>query len=79
MEKMEYRAICKCRLCGKEFEDGTTGEAIAQAITVALAVKGTTENVRCQRNLYRNTTHFCKDGSFGFADFQGFRKISEEE
>lgn len=74
-----YQAIYKCRLCGEEFKDCETGEMMTQAITVALTVKGTTENVRCQRNLYRNTTHFCKDGSFGFADFQGFKKIDEAE
>lgn len=24
-----------------------------------------------------NTAHGCKDGSFGFADFQGFKKVEE--
>lgn len=69
-----YQAIYKCRLCGEEFKDCETGEAIAQAIVVALTVKGNTENVRCQRNLYKNTIHFCQDGAFGLADFQGFKK-----
>ena len=73
----EYKAIYKCRLCGEEFEDFTTGEELAQAINMALAVCGNTNHVKCARNLYKNTMHYCKDGSFGFADFQGFKKVSE--
>lgn len=78
MEKTEYKAIYKCRLCGEKFEDGTTGEAIAQAVNVAISVVGNTNHVKCVRNIYKNTTHYCKDGSFGFADFQGFKKIKED-
>lgn len=72
-----FEAIYKCRLCGETFRECATGEDIAQAVTIALCVSGHTNNIRTQRNLYKNTTHFCKDGSFGFADFQGFRKVVE--
>lgn len=70
----EYRAIYKCRLCGEEFEDGGTGDIIAMACTVALTVK---DYVRCERNLHRHMPHHCKDGSYGFADFCGFRKVED--
>lgn len=72
------KAIYKCRLCGEIFEDYTTGEELAQAINMALVVCGHTNHVKCARNLYKYTMHYCKDGSFGFADFQGFKKINEE-
>lgn len=73
----EYRAIYKCRLCGEEFEEGETGDLIAIACTVALTVKESTENVRYERKLRRYMPHNCKDGSYGFADFCGFKKVRE--
>ena len=72
------KAIYKCRLCGEEFEDCETGEELVQVINMALVVTGNTQHVKCARNLYRHTMHYCKDGSFGFADFQGFKKVSED-
>lgn len=77
MDNAEYRAIYKCRLCGEEFEDCVTGEELAQVINIALVVLGHTQHVKIQRNLYQHATHFCKDGSFGFADFQGFKKFED--
>lgn len=77
MDSAEYRAVYRCRLCGEEFEDCTVGEDLAQAVNMALVVLGNTQHVKIQRNLYRNAPHYCKDGSFGFADFQGFKKIED--
>lgn len=77
MDRAEYKAIYKCRLCGEKFEDCTTGEDIAQAINLALAVLGHTQHVKIQRNMHRHAPHYCKDGSFGFADFQGFKKVED--
>lgn len=74
----ECKAVYKCRLCGEVYEEGSTGENIAQAINVALAVSGNTLSIRCGRNIYKHANHYCKDGSFGFADFQGFRRVGEE-
>lgn len=51
-----------------------TGEMVAMALTVALATTGKTEHVRYNGNLHRHMAHNCKDGSYGMADFQGFRK-----
>lgn len=72
----EYRAIYKCRMCGEEYSDAATGEMVAMALTVALTVKDSTENVRYNGNhLCRHGFHACKDGSFGFSDFIGMRKV----
>lgn len=54
-----------------------TGEEIAEMANVALSVVGNTNHIKCARNIYKNTTHSCKGGSYGFADFQGFRKMEE--
>lgn len=72
-----YQAIYKCRLCREEFKDCKTGEEIAQAVNVALSVVGHTNHVKCARNIYKYTTHDCQDGSYGFADFQGFKKVED--
>lgn len=72
-----YQAVYKCRLCGEKFGDCMTGEEIAEMANVALSVVGNTNHIKCARNIYKNTTHSCKGGSYGFADFQGFRKIEE--
>ena len=71
----EYRAIYKFRMCGEEYLDAVTGEMVAMALTVALTVKDSTENVRYNGKLHRHGIHECKDGSFGFSDFIGMRKV----
>lgn len=71
----EYRAIYKCRMCGEEYLDAVTGEMVAMASTVALTINDTTENVRYNGKLHRYGIHECKDGSFGFSDFIGMRKV----
>lgn len=77
MANKEYRAIYKCRLCGKTFENGITSVGVAVGITGRLLG----ENEFAQGNIYgsRYAIHSCEDDSCGFADFQGFRKISEDE
>lgn len=71
----EYRAIYKCRLCGKEFVHCKTKEYTAMSLTVALTVNDTTDHVRYDDILHRHLLHNCADGSFGYADFYGFRKV----
>lgn len=78
MDNEDYKAIYKCRLCGEEFEDCTTGEPLAMALTMALAINGTTKHVRYNGNLHNHIVHNCKNGSYGMADFQGFRKIAKD-
>lgn len=71
----KYQAIYKCRLCGEEFVDGTTGEGIAMAVNIALTVNETFYNANTHSSGHRYMPHYCKDGSMGFADFHGFRKV----
>lgn len=66
----EYQAIYKCRLCGKEYGGGCTGAAIAISETAKIAVDGV--GIRGTR---LHGTHNCDDGSFGLADFNGFRRV----
>lgn len=70
-----YQAIYKCRLCGEIFADGITGGAIAMAVNVALTVKETFYNANTHSSGQRYMPHNCADGSMGFSDFQGFRKV----
>lgn len=70
----EYKAVYKCRLCGELFEEGITGEGNAEAVNVALTVDENFYNSNTHTSGHRHMPHYCKDGSFGFADFQGFRK-----
>lgn len=73
----EYRAIYKCRLCGEEFEDGTTSGENAQIITCMLSVSQNYKHEKLNLHGYRHMCHFCDNGSYGFADFIGFRKVEE--
>lgn len=67
-------AIYKCRLCGKKFETVHCGNRIVQVIMASLGLDDLTlqDNFHIQR-VYPHLTHFCEDGSFGFADFLGFK------
>lgn len=74
----EYRAIYKCRLCGKNFDDGTVNkQQLASNGTVAIAVNGNADNAMKESALFRYSVHCCDDGSFGFSDFQGFKKVEK--
>lgn len=72
-----YRVIYKCRLCGEEFKHCETGEEIANMANLALATVGHTNHVKCATNIYKYLNHYCKDSSFGFANFQGFKKVED--
>lgn len=74
-----YQAVYKCRLCGEvgcaeeikamKIEDFTIENTLAQ--TEQSVIMGKRKRV----NLH--VLHHCKDGSRGFADFQGFEKVEE--
>lgn len=69
-----YQAIYKCRLCGEEIQSGQTGQKIAKSEIVYLCV-GTSGRYSTNDRI----PHDCKDGSFGVADFQGFKKLIKGE
>lgn len=70
-----YQAIYRCRLCGEEFIEGITVEGSAMAVDAALTVNETFYNGSTHTSGRRYMQHNCADGSFGFADFQGFRMV----
>lgn len=75
---MEYKSIYKCRLCGEVFSDGETDKSNARFVCTGLMMSEHLPNRYTGFSSFRNIVHFCKDGSFGFADFQGFEKMNEE-
>lgn len=75
----EYREIYKCRLCGEKFEDGRTGRDTAYMGCAVLAAKEHFKPEGCAIGVHRHNTHVCDDGSYGFADFVGFKKVDDED
>ena len=73
----ECRAIYKCRLCGEEFEDGRAGKDISHMAVAVLTVKNHFKPEGCAVGIHRHNVHHCNDGSYGFADFIGFRKVED--
>lgn len=61
-----YQAICKCRLCGEKFSNGEMKNEMLGVFSGRLDVKD-----------YAIKIHNCQDGSFGLADFQGFKKAED--
>lgn len=75
MEK--YAAIYKCRLCGEEFEYCYTGKSNAEITSIELALMESNQHINYAMTLNKYITHYCKDESFGIAEFQGFRRIED--
>lgn len=69
-----YQSIYKCRLCGEEFEKGEVETESTMSVTSSLVINNSTGFVVKGKRLYRHASHNCKNGSYGFADFLGFRK-----
>lgn len=67
-------AIYKCRLCGKEVKTVHTGNWGAEKITFSFILNDLSlqDSVHGPR-IYQQGMHYCEDGSFGFADFLGFK------
>ena len=76
MEK--YKAIYKCRLCGKVYHNGAeTGEggAMCNLAMIATGVKITEPLAPQPYEIHR--CHSPRAGSLGLADFQGWDKEGE--
>lgn len=68
-----YQAIYKCRLCGERFEGEP--ELISDKINgVSFIQKKVIDKDLHTHDISFMEFHYCKDGSLGFADFQGFKK-----
>lgn len=73
-----YQAIYKCRLCGEEFHKSKMNIYDAELAATTLIVCETAyHQSNPELTIHRKETHNCKDGSFGFADFKGLRKVED--
>lgn len=78
----EYRAIYKCRLCGEEFEgmsfyENDNSPFYAMTVFTSGSNSFAMGYKEPPNILYMREQHNCKDGSYGMADFLGFRKVEE--
>lgn len=72
------KAIYKCRLCGERYTEFHAGRKTAFDFTYAF----TESNVyltESQVKVRAASVHKCKDGSIGFADFQGFKEEDDKK
>ena len=67
---MKYRAVYKCRFCGKEYEPDD----------YVYRTEWETANHMIERSLQSCLleVHYCENGDVGFGDLIGLRKVSEE-
>ena len=66
MASPTYRAMYKCRLCGKVFDGGKRTSFNVATMETAKMLTG------YKSSLYMTEMHHCADGAIGVADFQGW-------
>lgn len=72
----EYQAIYKCRLCGEEFCDSIIDEKeVDKCSNTFWRGMYIYRSISGRNDIPKEKFHFCKDGSHGFSDFCGFRKV----
>ena len=77
-----YRAIYKCRLCGKVFFNAATARRNTASLSVvytALKASGITPQFASPNAPMQVDVHNCKDGSYGMSDFLGMKEVQENE
>lgn len=72
---MQYKAIYKCRLCGKVYSNLTAAADLVERSMLEQAA-GTFGEVPLGQPMTK--THSCADGSLGLADFQGWEAALDE-
>lgn len=74
-----YQAVYKCRLCGEDFFDKKIKSSKIEDFTITniLTMMEQTVLIGKPNHADLHRFHNCKDGSCGFADFQGFKKTEE--
>lgn len=68
---MAYQAIYKCRMCGEYSLGCITDRIIATRCMLQVSHGIDSSEVLCPSI---TEMHYCEDGSYGLADFQGFKK-----
>lgn len=77
-----YRAIYKCRLCGKVFFNAGTDckdAASKAAMYTVLESSGITPQFESPNAPIQFDLHNCGDGSYGMSDFLGMKEVQEKE
>lgn len=75
---IEYRAIYKCRMCGEIIPYSLISEKETDKCAVVFGKgKYKYNSISGRNDIQKEIFHFCKDGSLGFADFIGFRKVED--
>lgn len=78
MEK--YKSMYKCRLCGKEFCKNEMSHSDADLASITLiACETAYHQSNPELTIHRKEIHNCDDGSFGFSDFLGMKKYTEND
>lgn len=82
MDRKEYRAIYKCRLCGKLDDSIGMGATLPIVTRMALDVIRTGDarlsNVDGM-GVQSENVHFCGGGTVGISDFIGFELRTKDE
>lgn len=66
-----YQAIYKCRMCGETFPAGKLYKEKA----AVRKIWDLEMNIPYWLSSIEFDIHYCQDGSFGLADFMGFKKV----
>lgn len=77
-----YYMTFRCRLCGKTFTNGGTGDKETAWTTTAnatFAASGIGPLKELENQPLVHETHCCEDGSFGVADFLGMKWAEDGE
>lgn len=75
-----YYMTFRCRLCGKTFTNGGTGDketAWAATANAAFTASGIGPLKKLENQPLVQETHCCEDGSFGVADFLGMKRAED--
>lgn len=72
----EYRAIYRCRMCGEEYADSLMSEyEVEKCFEKFEKGKSIYRSISGRNDIPKVKVHICKDGSLGFSDFIGMRKV----
>lgn len=74
---MKYRAVYKCRLCGKEFS--VLNSYFKDDMCASKVIYLGRMCVQNEGNNLPYEHHVCDNGDIGFADLLGARKVLENE
>lgn len=73
-----YQAIYKCRLCGEIIKSEILMQPHVAHRIMRNFIYENEEALRSEPHpINKYDCHNCKNGSFGYMDFQGFRKMED--